>query len=344
MKFSICIPNFNYGQYLRLTLESVQQQADTELEICIADNNSTDDSQNVILEFAKQDGRIKYQLNPTNIGFSDNLIVASSLGAGDWHILLSSDDLILKNGLKEYQKFIELIGNSSQYAFCAACDKIDGEGRKIGYLGPRSKVWQASDLDQELSEQMGYSVYRVGAAEMMRRCLSSFYGYFNFAAACYPASAYKTSGGYFGGRMYSPDKWFHWRLLTVVDEVFYLDTPLFGYRWHAHNQSALQQKSRALKYLVDEYRNVFETTPEMLSLANLSPVQVQKFFVEEVVAKQAFAALINGLSNESSRILHFGRSTYPDLMLSSRNIWGIYLLKFLGPLGRWIAKKLRPAF
>ncbi len=344
MKFSLCIPNFNYARYLGRTLESVLNQAQADFEICVADNNSTDDSQALIRDFAAKDPRIKYRFNPSNVGFSDNLLVASEMAVGDWHILLSSDDLINPGALDFYQKFIRTIGDKSRFAFSATCDKIDGQDVKIGYLGPRSKVWRSEDIDRRLSEEMGCTVYRVASAEMMRRCLSSFYGFFNFASACYPATAYAAAGGYFGGRMYGPDKWFHWRLLTQLEEVFFIDAPLFSYRWHDQNQAALQEKNRALKYLVDEYRNAIETPPEMLRLAGIRPEALPRTFMEEVVAKQAFSCLKKGEREEAKRILRFGAATYPVLTSTSFNVWAIRGLILLGPIGSLAARLIKPKF
>lgn len=343
-KFSICIPNFNYARYLRLTLESVLRQKDADFEICVADNNSDDGSQELIRDFADRDQRIRFQFNQNNVGFSDNLLAVSQMASGEWQILLSSDDLILDGALVFYQKFVEAVGSSGKFTFGSACEKIDSEGAKIGYLGPRSKVWGSGDIDKNLSEKMGCNVYRVASTEMLRRCLSTFYGFFSFASACYPAQAYAQVGGYFGGRMYGPDKWFHWRLLTAVEEVFFLDKALFAYRWHEQNQAAAQQKSRALKYLVDEYRNVFETTPEMLRLAEMKIEDLQQNFVEEVIAKQAYALLKNGQRAEARRVLNFGKATYPTLVRISKNVWAIRGLLILGVLGSWLARLFKPNF
>jgi glycosyltransferase involved in cell wall biosynthesis len=344
MKFSICIPNFNYARYLGLTLESVLRQTGAEFEICVADNHSDDGSQGLVREFAERDARVRFKFNPTNVGFSDNLLAASQMAIGDWHILLSSDDIILDGALGVYQNFIAVVGDERRFAFGSACDKIDGEGAKIGYVGPRRKMWRKEDLDIPLSEKMGCEVYRVTSEEMMKRCFSTFYGFFNFASACYPAEAYAAVGGYIGGRMYGPDKWFHWRLLTTVDEVFFLNKPLFGYRWHTQNQAALQQQSRALKYLVDEYRNVCESTPEMFRLAGLKPEGLPHNFMHEVVDKQAFAALKSGQRGEARRVLDFGKAAYPMLFAKSKYTLLLRGLLFAGPIGTWAARALKPDF
>ena len=44
MKFSICIPNFNYGTYLGETVASALEQTHPDLEVHVVDNDSTDDS------------------------------------------------------------------------------------------------------------------------------------------------------------------------------------------------------------------------------------------------------------------------------------------------------------
>ncbi|MFN0213823.1 MAG: glycosyltransferase family 2 protein [Saprospiraceae bacterium] len=344
MKFSICIPNFNYSRYLGLTLDSVLIQANADFEICIADNNSDDGSQLLIQNYAGKNAQIKYAFNPTNLGFSDNLLAASQMARGDWQILLSSDDLIRPGALEFYKKFIQTVGDKNRFAFCAACDMIDGKGDKTGYVGPRSKVWQSGDIDEALSKKMGCNIYRATAKEMMERCLSSFYGFFNFASACYKSESYQAAGGYFGGRMYGPDKWFHWRLLTKVDEVFFIDKPLFAYRWHDQNQAALQQKNKALKYLVDEYRNVLEITPEMLQLTGAAPSSIERNFIEEVIAKQAFSSIKKGQATEAKRIIRFGAACFPGQTKTSFNIWAIKFLILLGPIGYWAARIIKPNF
>ena len=44
IKFSICIPNYNYGSYIGETIKSVLNQTYENYEIIVVDNASTDDS------------------------------------------------------------------------------------------------------------------------------------------------------------------------------------------------------------------------------------------------------------------------------------------------------------
>ena len=81
MKFSICIPNFNYERYIGRTIRSVLEQSHEDLEILIADNASTDRSVEVIQSI--KDARIHVRVNACNVGFAGNLDRAASNAGGD---------------------------------------------------------------------------------------------------------------------------------------------------------------------------------------------------------------------------------------------------------------------
>ncbi|RYZ98014.1 MAG: glycosyltransferase, partial [Sphingobacteriaceae bacterium] len=69
---SICIPTYNRSNNLRETIESIITQPEfngtDEVEIVIADNCSTDDTETVANEYtAKYPSKIKYNRNSENI-------------------------------------------------------------------------------------------------------------------------------------------------------------------------------------------------------------------------------------------------------------------------------------
>ena len=98
IKFSVCIPNYNYEKYIGKTIQSVLDQCYKNFEIIIADNASTDNSIKVVRSF--KDDRIIIIKNNYNIGFSPNLDKATENASGDYLILLSSDDLMSLGTLK----------------------------------------------------------------------------------------------------------------------------------------------------------------------------------------------------------------------------------------------------
>lgn len=340
MKFSICIPNYNYGRYIGETIQSVLDQDYEDFEILISDNQSTDNSWEVIQGFAAKDKRIKAWQNAANLGFAGNLDAVSSKASGDYHLLVSSDDLMNPGALSFYANFIQAIGEE-RIAFSASTTKIDAAGDYMENGKPNSKLWLPGDIDTKLSEKFGCNIYKVSSGEMLRRCLSSFYGPFHFVSACYNHRDYAAAGGYGGSRMMNPDKWFHWRLLAQTDTVYFIDQQLFSYRWHTNNQTALQKESGALKFFIDEYRSSFEVTKEMLSHANMSTEAVQQSFIHNTIHKYTFSYIKRGQIEMARRIYNLGWACYPEVMIKSKYSWLLGTLLLMGKIGTILAREVK---
>ncbi len=340
MKFSICIPNYNYGQYIGQTIQSILNQDYGDFEILVSDNKSSDNSWEVIQQLVSKDSRVNAWQNPANLGFAGNLEAVSSRASGQYHLLVSSDDLMNPGALHFYHDFLQAVGQE-KIVFSAACTRIDAQGNPLGHDGPKSKLWFPTDLDKKLSDRFDCPVYKVYSAEMLRRCLLSFYGPFNFVSTCYAADDYHLAGGYGGGRMYNPDKWLHWRLLALTDYACYIDKPLFSYRWHQQNQAALQQQSGALKYFVDDYRSSFEVEKSMLEKARLSLNVVINSFVYNVIHKNTFSYLKQGQITMARRIFNLGWAAYPTEMYLSKYSWLLAVLLRFGKLGALLVRSFK---
>ena len=104
-KVSICIPNYNYGNYIGDAIQSVLDQSFTDFELIIVDNCSTDDSENVIQKFT--DRRIKYFKNETNIGAIRNCNKCVYLAKGEYIFLLHADDQMMPNLLEKEAKILD---------------------------------------------------------------------------------------------------------------------------------------------------------------------------------------------------------------------------------------------
>ena len=237
MKFSICIPNYNYEAYLGRTIQSVLDQTYSDFEILVSDNCSTDRSLDVVRKFS--DSRIKLRVNACNVGFSQNLDKAASLAEGERIIMLSSDDLMRPDALATYRAFYDRLGEGGNRAIISSSwDVIDGEDRITGATGPNPVLWKETDRKPELEAAIGAPVYAVPANELLCRCLREMKNPFNFAATAYSQQLYKAVEGYGGSRLINPDKWFHWRILAAADMAYFIDRRLFAYRWHSSNQAA----------------------------------------------------------------------------------------------------------
>jgi glycosyltransferase involved in cell wall biosynthesis len=339
MKFSVCIPNYNYAQYLGRTLDSVLGQTGVELEIAISDNASTDASVEVMR--GKQDARIQVAVNPCNVGFAGNLDRAARLARGDVMLMLSSDDLMRAGTLATYARLYETLGaDAGRAVITASSEIIDPADTVTGRIGPDAETWRPGDLVSGLPVAAGVRVYRVEGAELLRRCLGTMKNPFNFLATAYPRAVYERVGGYGGGRLINPDKWFHWKLCGAGTVCYYVDAPLFAYRVHPNNQTAQQAASGALKLLIDDYASVIEVDGKLLEQLGLSRAEVEKAFVERDIARHGLAELARGRTVKARRILGFGTAVYPGHALRNQKLWALAGLCAIGPIGQKVAARL----
>lgn len=101
---SICIPVFNGGDLIYRALESCVHQTYKKIEIIIADNNSSDDTEEVVKKYIARDKRIKYFKQNENIGPTKNFLSAFEFASGDFIQLLAHDDWLSRGYINECVK------------------------------------------------------------------------------------------------------------------------------------------------------------------------------------------------------------------------------------------------
>jgi hypothetical protein len=95
-KVSVIIPNYNYETYIRETIDSAIAQTYKNWEIIIVDDGSTDNSVNIIKEYAERyPGKIRVFTHPGggNRGIVQTYKYALSLADGDYVAFLEADDI-----------------------------------------------------------------------------------------------------------------------------------------------------------------------------------------------------------------------------------------------------------
>ena len=95
---SIMIPNYNYGHYLRNCLDSVLNQTYENIDVYFRDNNSTDDSFQIAMEyvakFKERDIPFMIANNKRNVGSDKNTDLLLNSAEGKYGYVLASDDYI----------------------------------------------------------------------------------------------------------------------------------------------------------------------------------------------------------------------------------------------------------
>lgn len=338
MKFSICIPNYNYAQYIGETIESVRLQG-ADFEIIVADNCSTDESCKVVEDFA--DPRIILHRNSWNVGFAGNLDKACNGATGDRMILLSSDDLALPKALGTYDRLAVALGAAHEdIVFGSSQQLIDGASAITGEMGFTPRLWQGAKKDEALSELIGAPVWRIPADKLLHNSLRDMRVPFAFATTCYSRKLYKSVEGYGGSRLINPDKHFAWKLLTRATEAIHVDLPLFAYRVHDANQTAQQAKAGALKHIVDQYIASFDTPLETLDSGHMASGDMAAAFIEHDIALRGLKMLAEGNRCDARRGVHFAKAAYPAQLRSNAKAWVLRGLLLVGPIGTLIGKNL----
>lgn len=92
------MPVFNAGNYLQACLNSILQQTETDWELLAVNDFSTDNSKEILKDFAKKDTRIKVFKN-TEKGIIPALRLAFQQSLGDLITRMDADDLMAKEKL-----------------------------------------------------------------------------------------------------------------------------------------------------------------------------------------------------------------------------------------------------
>lgn len=111
---SICIPTYNGSTHLRECLESVIVQTHQAVEILCVDDCSSDDTLELLKSYARQDSRIRVEVNRNNLGLVGNWNRCIELSSGEWIKFVFQDDFI-------YPQCIEKMLNAAEGGLLIAC-------------------------------------------------------------------------------------------------------------------------------------------------------------------------------------------------------------------------------
>lgn len=124
---SIIVPVFNQEKFLRDCLESLYDQSYEDYEVIIVNDGSTDDSEEICMEFCRKSDKYKYVKQP-NTGLGNARNKGLDLANGKYIMFVDSDDAILKNSIDKIVFFIEKNNFDILYFDELICDQeLKGE-------------------------------------------------------------------------------------------------------------------------------------------------------------------------------------------------------------------------
>jgi len=196
---SIIVPCYNKGKYIEETLNSILLQTYQEWECIIVNDGSTDNSEEIIQKFIKNDNRFKYIfIENSGVCIARNTAIESS--TGKYIFPLDGDDLIADNCLFE--------------CVSAFCSKENIKLVRIGgfLFGDENKRFELVPYSFK-SLLINNSVHN---------------------SSMFLKEDWQRVGGYRNNMIFNNEDWDFWiSLLSIYNDnqVFSIDEPLFYYRY-----------------------------------------------------------------------------------------------------------------
>ena len=107
----VCIPAYNNASYIGETIQSILDQTYENIHVIIVDDNSKDNTWQVLCDFAKQDSRVLIYRNDKNLGMSGNWNKCLSLCMEredcEYIKLVCADDLLVPHTIEKEVMILE---------------------------------------------------------------------------------------------------------------------------------------------------------------------------------------------------------------------------------------------
>lgn len=126
---SVIMPCFNGTRFLRDAIRSILDQTYPHFEFLIIDDGSTDESLQIMKEFAEKDHRIMILQNPETQGVAASLNRGLECARGEFIARMDADDIARSN---RFEAQVDFLRRHSEYIVCgSAIDLIDEHGALI---------------------------------------------------------------------------------------------------------------------------------------------------------------------------------------------------------------------
>jgi len=221
---SVCVPNYNYGQYLEHCLDSILSQTYPNIEVYFRDNQSTDNSYDIALSYRKKFEKKGYYFNiaqnKTNVGSDKNSQLLLRDVEGEYIYFLASDDAIEPTFI---EKCIRVFEEYSNVSMVMVHRKEIDENGKLYELPPFYNKNCVVDGESQAAVFMMAGIAIPGQRMQRRSKLAPIKKYnriFNVAG-----------------------DWYNNFLTAMCGDIAYIKEPLCQYRVHTGNETNESEKN-----------------------------------------------------------------------------------------------------
>lgn len=212
-RVSVLTPIYNTNpQYLREMIDSVLAQTFTDFEFLIL-NDSPDNTEieDIVLEYAKQDDRIKYSKNDKNMGITPSRNKLLKMATGEYVAVFDHDDISVPTRFEK------------QVAYLDANPYVGVVSGLLQWFGENNDIHYAPEHDSDIKMHLTENCYVAHTAAMMRKSVLVDNN-IEYEEKYSPAEDYRL-----------------WTRLIDVTNFYNFQEPLVLYRWNGDNTTVTQQ-------------------------------------------------------------------------------------------------------
>ncbi|MBK5275008.1 MAG: glycosyltransferase family 2 protein [Desulfuromonadales bacterium] len=278
-KVSVCIPTYNYAAFLAETIESILSQHFADFELLIIDDNSTDDTRSIVERYTRKDPRIRFSVNPWNLGMVENWNLCLAQARGEYIKFVFGDDLLASPDTLGRMAAL-LDADSSVSLVCSARNFID----------ERSHVLKVESHFEKAGIMAG--------TDVINSCLTKKKNLIGEPSVVMFRKIQAARGFRVNYRqIVDLEMWFH---LLELGSFAYIDEPLCSFRIHDRQQTAKNKENMSdlndFFYMMDDYLD-----KEYIALSGFMKMYVRydnlygiwKLYKRKKLSREAALELIN---------------------------------------------------
>jgi glycosyltransferase involved in cell wall biosynthesis len=110
---SVIVLTYNRAHFLDATVKSLLMQTKTEFELIIADDASSDSTQEICLRWVERDSRVSYHRRAKNVGMPANLNLSIVASTGKYVAILHDDDVYCATLLEKWTACLDQYPNAA---------------------------------------------------------------------------------------------------------------------------------------------------------------------------------------------------------------------------------------
>ena len=234
-RVSVCVPTYNYAEFIGQTIESILNQSYDDFELIIIDDNSADDTRSVVEPYARRDARIRFSVNPGNLGMVENWNLCLAQARGEYIKFVFGDDLLAASNTLDLM--VEALdADASVSLVCSARNIIDEHSRVL-------KV------------ESHFATGIMVGTEVISSCFLNNKNLIGEPSVVMFRKDQATRGFRLNYRqVVDLEMWFH---LLEQGRLHFIDQPLCSFRVHSRQQTVQNRKNAAdindIFYLIEDY-------------------------------------------------------------------------------------------